>query len=136
MFPFIDPDIPRQDLERIEKLLGEAHKRGYQAQVRWEALVKRVIGVLQDWFEAIEGETANHRHPSIDCTVTDEQANRLIDAIDDFFENEVTKYPEYWVNRKHVDAPPQFSRLELHARKALAEDLRSVLEGAEANIGR
>lgn len=136
MFPFFDSDMPREDLERIVKLLGEAHKQGYQAQVRWEALVKRVIGVLQDWFEAMEGGIANHRHPSIGCTVTDEQANRLIDVIDDFFENEVTKYPEYWTNRKQVDAPPQFSRLELHARKALAEDLRCVLEGAEAKVVR
>lgn len=136
MFPFVDPDIPQQDLERLIKLLGEAQKQSYQAQVRWEALVKQVIGVLQDWFEAIEAQTANHRHPSIDCSVTDEQANRLIDVIDDFFENEVTKYPEYWANRKHVEAPPQFLRLELHARKAMAEDLRGVLKGAGANRGR
>jgi len=134
MFPFVDADTPREDIEHIAKLIGEAHKQSYQAQARWEALVKRVIGVLQNWFEAIEGGTANHRHPSIGCTVTDEQANRLIDLIDDFFENEVTKYPEYWSNRKQVDAPPQFLRLELQARRALAEDLRSVLEGAEAKI--
>ena len=136
MFPFVDADLSQQDLERITKLLGEAQKHSYQAQARWEALVKRVIGVLQGWFEALEAETANHRYPSIDCTVTDEQANRLIDVIDDFFENEVTKYPEYWANRKHVDAPPQFSRLELHARKSLAEDLLGVLHGVEANTGR
>jgi len=136
MFPFVDSDIPREDLERLTKLLGEAQKRSYQAQVRWEALVKRVIGVLQDWFEALEAQTANDRHPSIGCTITDEQANQLIEVIDEFFENEVTKYPEYWADRKHVDAPPQFSRLELHARKSLAEDLRSVLDGVEANTGR
>jgi hypothetical protein len=136
MFPFLDSDIPQEDVERIVRLLGEAQKHSYQAQARWEALVKRVIGVLQDWFEAMEEETAFHRHPSIDCTLTDEQANRLIDVIDNFFESEVTKYPEYWANRKQVDAPPQFSRLKLHARKALAEDLRSVLEEAEAKIVR
>lgn len=136
MFPFVDADLSQQDLEHIAKLLGEAQRHSYQAQFRWEALVKRVIRVLQDWFEALEAGTANHRHPSIDCTVTDEQANQLIDIVDDFFENEVTKYPEYWANRKHVDAPPQFARLEVHARKSLAEDLRSVLEGAEAFRGR
>jgi len=136
MFPFPDSDMPREDIERIAKLLEESHKQAYQAQARWESLVKRVIGVLQDWFEAMEEGTANHRHPSIGCSVTDEQANRLIGAIDDSFENEITKYPEYWANRKQVEAPPQFSRLELHARRALAEDLRSVLEGAEAKIAR
>ena len=136
MFPFGDADLSQQDMVRIAKLLGEAQRSSYQAQARWEALVKRVIGVLEDWFETLEAETANHRYPSIDCTITDEQANRLIDVIDEFFENEVTKYPEYWANRKHVDAPPQFSRLELHARKSMAEDLLSVLNGAQANTGR
>jgi len=129
MFPFVDANMSQRELERLAKLLGEAQKHSYQAQARWEALVKRVIGVLQEWFKALEAGTANHRYPSIHCTITDEQANRLIDVIDEFFENEVTKYPEYWANRKHVDAPPQFSRLELHARKSLAEDLLSVLNG-------
>jgi len=136
MFPFADADMSREDLERLARLLGEAQKHSYQAQARWEALVKRVIGVLQEWFEALEAQTANDRHPSIGCTVTDEQANRLIEVIDEFFENEVSKYPEYWANRKHVEAPPGFSRLELHARKSLAEDLFSVLQGAEANTVR
>lgn len=136
MFPFLDTDMPREDIERVVKLLEQSHKQAYQAQGRWEALVKRVIGVLQDWFEAMEARTANHRHPSIGCTVTDEQANRLIEVIDESFENEINKYPEYWANRKQVEAPPQFSRLELHARRALAEDIRSVLEGAEAKVTR
>lgn len=136
MFPFLDTDMPREDVERVAKLLEQSHKQAYQAQARWEAQVKRVIGVLQDWFEAMEAGTANHRHPSIGCSVTDDQANRLIDVIDESFEKEITKYPEYWANRKQVEAPPQFYRLELHARKALAEDLRSVLEGTEAKVAR
>ena len=136
MFPFADTDIPREDIERIAWLLEQAHKQSYQAQARWEALVKRVIGILQDWFEAMEEGTANHRQPSIGCTVTDEQANRLIALIDDSFESEITKYPEYWANRKQVDEPPQFSRLDLHARRALAEDLHNVLVEAEAKIAR
>lgn len=51
-------------------------------------------------------------------------------------EGEITKYPEYWANRKQVDEPPQFSRLDLHERRALAEDLHNVLEEAEAKIAR
>lgn len=131
MFPFPGPEIAGEDAERLIKLLGEAQKRTYWTQARWEALVRKVIEVLQDWFEAMERGAANHRHSSIDCTVTDEQANRLIDVIDGFFENEVTKYPEYWANRKQVDGLPEFSRLAPQARKALAEDLRRVLQKSE-----
>lgn len=136
MFPFFDSDVPQEDIQLLATLLSEAQKHSHQAQFRWEATVKRVIVVLQDWFEAMEQAVANHRHPTIDCTVTDEKANLLIDVIDSAFTNEITKYPEYWANRKQVDAPPQFSRLELDARKALAEDLRRVLEEAKSKIAR
>jgi len=72
----------------------------------------------------------------IEITPTEAMAIDQLCKINDSFESEITKYPEYWANRKHVDEPPQFSRLDLHARRALAEDLHNVLEEAEAKIAR
>jgi heme oxygenase len=127
--------MSQEQIEQIVRQIAQEQKRYYLTQARWEALVRRLIGVLQDWFEAMEEGTANHRHPSIDCTITDEQANRLIGTIDESFEDEITKYPEYWAKRE-AERPPEFSRLELHARRALAEELRRVIAESEEMVSK
>lgn len=129
---FTDPDTSAEQNERILQLFAQAQKDYYTTQVKWEALVRRVIGVLQEWYDAIEEGTANYRLPSAGCPISDEQADALIQVIDQFFVDEYTEYNEYWTKRMLVDAPPEFSRLEITARKALAEDLYSVLAEAEA----
>lgn len=134
MMLFADPDLVGEDVQRILKLLDEAQKRHYTAHLGWEAQVRQVIGVLQDWFEALEEGTANQRYPSLDCMVDDEVANSLVAVIDGAFEHEITSYGEYWRERKGVEATPEFSRLELHAKRALAEDLRRVLEQSKTEV--
>ena len=128
MLLFADAEMAQEESESLAKLLAEAHQRSYFGYLRREAVVRRVIGVLQDWFEACEQGRANERYPSPRSMVAEEEANRLIEVIDRFFEEELSSRPEYWREQKGVDAPPQFSRLESHARRALAEDLHRALK--------
>lgn len=105
----------------------------YEAEQDWKEIVKRVMGVLQDWFMAMESGEADYRFPAPDAKTGIKHANKLVSVLDAYFEEEIGKNPEYHGRKMEtwpdVPRPPEFSRLLPHARIALFEDLILALEG-------
>lgn len=95
---------------------------------------KRVMNVLEDWFNAIEEGTANNRMPNPNGKMFDEEiCDKLIKEIE-----EQTTYEVYFNNTYHakvgmategvvMDAPSGFDRLEGQARQAFAQDIYDIL---------
>ena len=110
--------------EYIEQIALDREQR--MAVLSREAYAtKAIIALLEEWFWAIESGTANNRYPGLDCSVSQEKADNLVEIIEGFIEEEIKTHPSHWA-RKGKDAPPDFRRLAPHARRAMAEQLVEV----------
>ena len=47
-----------------------------------------MIAILQDWWEAKNNGSANNRSPSLDCEITQEEADKQIKTIDHYSQDE------------------------------------------------
>ncbi len=95
--------------------------------------VQEVIDVLEDWFKAIGDGSADLRVPSpFGMKVTEEQADRLIQVIDDYILYELYEHPDFHAKAgieskgKPMDIPADFARLKGLARIAFAQDVFMV----------
>jgi hypothetical protein len=90
--------------------------------------VDKVIAVLEDWFQSIEKKTSHLRLPDPDYKMyTDEEADKLIRYLDDYFHTEVETHPTYWGD-KGIDMPADFYRLKGRARIRFMQDIRRAYE--------
>lgn len=100
-----------------------------------EEEVKRVIPILQDWFNARKDGSANRRYPSLDCPITQAEADKQIKALDKWSEDEYEENTWYHLNNYQTHNPwNYFNYLEPHARRAMVEELwkaEGITQGGE-----
>ncbi len=82
--------------------------------------MKKVIEVLEQWFQAIELNVTDGKAPNLkDGVVSKEKVNFLVEIIDNFFEDELKKNSKYWQHKdRQITNPPDFN---LHMRIAEAQ---------------
>lgn len=135
-----DAEVPEE--YRNEHWL-EAGKSRYETGVGTSE-TQACIEVLDDWFWAMQEDTAKYRKPDPYYEVppgrpawTDDRVNKLIFVIDEYLDAQVLgapgSNPEYggWAGKGNssssrspmCDAGSDFRRLELEQRYALAQDL-------------
>lgn len=89
-----------------------------------------VIGVMEDWFWAIENGTAQLRLPNPEgLQVSHEGVENIIRTIDEFFAEEFRRNPGWWARvgketkGKPIDMLPEFNRLQGASREAFVQAL-------------
>lgn len=102
-----------------------------------DKMAQQVIDVMEEWFQAIEAGTANDRIPNPDDkSPSMEEANKMIEKIDKFIEQEVTEHDDYWERTgmafkgKPIDKPSDFKRLVGLSRIAFAQDIKRAKKQA------
>lgn len=139
-------DIPAyQEMQAAYARMDDAYARRAEASARaqmfgletsdylpeiTEAQAGSIVGVLEDWFNAIEGGYADLRTPDpFGEKVSPEKADELIAVIDDYIAFELHEHPDFharagWESKgKTMDMPADFNRLEGASRIAFAQDV-------------
>jgi len=75
----------------------------------------RIMG--DPWFQRAEGLPA----------LTDEDVDRVIEALDSEFETEIRHYASYHLNHSGANFTPDFHRLSPRARRAVVEGLDAII---------
>lgn len=95
--------------------------------------VAAVVSVLHDWFRAMEEGTHTSRFPDPNYIRrnnrppwTDEEVDKVIEALDHEIRYEMDQRPNYWAERGY-DIPTDFSRLDKLQRRALVEQVDNAL---------
>ena len=100
-----------------------------------EAFITRTIGVLEDWYLAMENGVALYRFPSAGAgtsAYSDAEIDRIIAAVDEEIDGEIERNKHHW-NAKGIFRGCGFAQLAPLQRRALVEDLgRAVAEFHEA----
>ena len=93
--------------------------------------MKKVLKVLEEWFQAMELGGQYLKEPSLsEGVVNKEKVNSLIEIIDAFFEDELKKNSKYWQHKdRRMTDPPDFNRLESGARLAFYQDVYAAVKG-------
>jgi len=88
----------------------------------------RVLSVLQDWFLAMENDTAKLRFPDPNYKrYTEEQCTQVIDIdLDLYCEYQLLTYPTNF-SGQGIDTVPDWCRLKYVQREALLQDLHRAL---------
>ncbi len=113
----------------------KAHRENSKIQLVRTENVQRIIDVMEDWFWAIENDTANERLPDPHGErYSEEYIDGFIRIVDGFFEDELREHPRYWQGKEHkkpelkqgkiIDCPPDFNRLQGASREAFVQEIK------------
>jgi hypothetical protein len=96
-----------------------------------DRLITLTIGVLEDWYQAVENGSASYRFPSADGDPrSDDDIDRIIAAIDEEIDGEIERNQSHW-NAKGIFRGSGFIRLQPLQRRALVEDLARAVAAAK-----
>lgn len=115
------------------KRSNEERKEVYCSHAIRSAQKKLTLPVLQKWFEMIESGEAELVLPSFEGRMfTPPQVNKVINAIDKTFEDELKTNRIYWKQHRQVEHGPEFHRLKSPlAREAMMQDIYQALKEGE-----
>src|SRR2546428_11950060 len=100
-----------------------------------DRLTTLTVGVLEEWYQAIENGSAPYRFPSADGEPrSDDDIDRIIAAIDEEIDGEIERNQSHW-NAKGIFRGSGFIRLHPLQRRALVEDLARAVEAAKEEEG-
>ncbi len=91
------------------------------------------VAVLEDWYLAMESGAAQYRFPGGAGSYTDEDIDRIIEAIDEEIDGEIDRNKPHW-NAKGIYRGSGFIRLERLQRRALVEDVARAVAAARAKV--
>lgn len=87
----------------------------------------RLMQVLEVWFQKIEDGSAERVMCDPLPDIPDEKVNALIKAIDEDIEAELKRNLDTHWQPRGIDVGPEFRRLPLPARRAMAAELRKLI---------
>lgn len=91
-----------------------------------EAIKTAAIAVLEKWFQGIESGQASLWFPAPGCVVSQEEADKFVEDIDDGISSELESTNLHWVSQG-IDLSPEFCRLAPAQRIAMLEEYRKVV---------
>ena len=106
--------------------VAEAYSQYESFHQKEQKMVDDVIRVLQDWWGAKQNGTANLRHPSLNCGITQEEADEQVRDLDAYSAEEWEQNYYYHERPEHSGATGPwhfFDCLAPHARVAMVEAL-------------
>ncbi len=100
----------------------------YRQKLLQPELRDRLIEILEEWLQAIWDGTVNYRLPGGDYEqeASLDDADKLIEAIMDWYRKEFAVNRRYWTERG-IYKIPDYTQIQGKARIAFAQDLRRAI---------
>ena len=82
--------------------------------------------LISNWFQLIETGESDGTYPSINSSITQKEADHLIEELDADFQIERARFPD-----SDPEAGPAFVRLLPHSRLAFVEEIKKILKQSD-----
>ena len=120
-------DITIRDIFEVTRS-GKSRENKYEIAYAWVEAenIMELRMLISSWFDLLESGEADGRHPSLNFTATQEEADHVIDELEADFTLERARFPDSDPNNG-----PGFNRLLPHSRVAFLEEIREKLKSSE-----